>query len=142
MQASFQGWTGSFSGPAARQTQVASAPLDYSSGQLKDLRFGVAVVGPGMKDSPVHPNDKPGCQNKHSCFWKLQPEASWMKSDWDLCNRPADYLSTPLLPAVNTVGHSISCSHGPSSETAQARVCPVGMPRSDTLRRDHVHRLC
>ena len=68
MQASFQRWAGSSSGPAAGRSQVASAPLDCSFGQLRIFCFGVAVVTPGMKDSPVRPNDKPGYQNKHFSF--------------------------------------------------------------------------
>ena len=52
-----------------------------------------------------------------------------MESDWDLCKRPVSCLSTPLLPAVNTVGHPTSCSHGPSSETLQP---DQGMPNGYT----------
>ncbi len=70
MQASFQRWADSFSGPAAGRSQVASAPLDCSFGQLKDFLLWLAVVTPGMKDSPVRPSEKPGCQNKHFSFLK------------------------------------------------------------------------
>ena len=83
---------------------MASAPLTVLLANSRTLRFGVAMVAPGMKGSPVHPNDKPGCQNKHFHFWKLQLEASWMKSDWDLCNRPADYLSTPFTSCCQYCG--------------------------------------
>ena len=55
MQASFQRWADSFSGPAAGRSQVASAPLDCSFGQLKDFLLWLAVVTPGMKDSRCAP---------------------------------------------------------------------------------------
>ena len=104
-------------------------PLHLRTVDLANLsfsNFGVAVVTPGMKDSPVHLVDTPGVY---------------------VCKRPANYLNTPLLPAVNAVSHPIYCSHGPSSETQSGQGMPSGYAKEQhlcqkTMRSGHADLRC